>query len=201
VGKPAGKVGSYRPVSLTSCVVKTLERMIWTRLYTIAETRGMLHPTQAGFRKGRSCVDQILRISQAISDGFQEKKTGRTVMVLLDFSQAFDRVWREDLLGTLVEKGVPMQFVNWINSFLQNHQARVLLNNVLSHTRCIRHGVPQGSVLAPLLFLFGTPFYFLSTASQMSFHQTYSTQSSPTTSHYGHRPLQREGQIQNPGRG
>jgi hypothetical protein len=75
-------------------------------------------------------------------------------MALIDFSQAFDKVWREELLGILMEKGIPLQFVRWISSFLENRQARVLLNNVLSHIRPMKQGVPQGSVLAPLLFLF-----------------------------------------------
>ncbi len=73
-GKPPGAISPYRPVSLTSCVVKTMARVVHNRLYNLAETRGWLCSEQAGFRKLRSCEDQILRITQTISDGFQAAK-------------------------------------------------------------------------------------------------------------------------------
>ena len=92
-GKPASEVASYRPISLTSCVVKLLERMLADRLYYIAETKNLFSPFQAGSRRGRSCEDQILRIVQAIEDGFQKKPMHRSVLVLLDFSKACDTVW------------------------------------------------------------------------------------------------------------
>ena len=69
-GKSPCEVASFRPISLTSCVVKLLERIIADRLYYIAETNNMFSRFQAGFRKGRSCEDQITRIVQAIEDGF-----------------------------------------------------------------------------------------------------------------------------------
>ena len=93
-GKPAGSIESYRPVSLTSCIMKTMERMVHTRLYHLAEARGIFKHSQAGFRKNRSCEDQLLRMIQDVSDGFQEKKPRRTVMALLDLSRAYDRVWK-----------------------------------------------------------------------------------------------------------
>ena len=113
-GKPASSIESYRSVSLTSCIVKLLERMIFHHLYNLAESRGMCCHTQAGFRKNRSCEDQLIRISQNISDGFQECKPKRTVMALLDLSRAYDRVWKEHLLLCLFESGVPQSFIRWI---------------------------------------------------------------------------------------
>ena len=106
-GKPAGSVSSYRPVSLTSCVVKTLERMVSSRLANMAEENGWLSDHQAGFRRLRCCEDQVLRLSQDISDGFLQKKPLRTVLALLDFSKAFDTVWRDLLFIRLLRKGVP----------------------------------------------------------------------------------------------
>ena len=91
-GKPAGELKSYRPISLTSCVVKLFERMFADRLIHLAETNNWLHSAQAGFRRGRSCEDQILRMVQAISDGFQHKPMQPSVLVLLGFSQAFDTI-------------------------------------------------------------------------------------------------------------
>ena len=89
-GKSAREVASYRPISLTSCVVKLLERIIADRLYHIAETSNLLTKFQAGFRRGRSCEDQILRIKQAIEDGFQHKPMHHSIIALLDFSKAYD---------------------------------------------------------------------------------------------------------------
>ena len=109
---------------------------------------------QAGFRKNRSCEDQLIRISQNISDGFQERKPKRTVMAVLDLSRAYDRVWKEDLPLCLFESGVPLSFIRWIWAFLRKRQFRVLFNGNLSRTRWLVHGVPQGAVLSPMLFLF-----------------------------------------------
>ena len=153
-GKPASKVESYRPVCLTSCLAKTLERMVASRLQHMAETSGWWCPEQAGFRKLRCTEDQVLRLTQSISDGFQSRPAQRTVVALLDFSKAYDTVWREELLGDLVEAGVPKRFVLWLRGFLRNRQACVRIDGVQGRYRCFRQGLPQGSVLAPLLFLF-----------------------------------------------
>ncbi len=107
-GKPLGATSSYRSVSLTSCGVKTMERIVHNRLYNIAERRGWLSSEQAGFRKLRSCEDQILRITPTISDGVQVAKPQRSLMTLLDFSKAIDRVWREELLLAASSKGRPL---------------------------------------------------------------------------------------------
>ena len=152
--KPPGALASFRPVSLTSCVVKTMERMIAARLYNIAETRNMLSPLQAGFRKGRSCEDQILKIVQSIEDGFQQKPMKRSVLVMLDYSKAYDRVWQQRLLLSMDEKGVPMKFLRWLSAFLSNRLAKVRFQDCKSKTRVMRQGLPQGAVLSPLLFLF-----------------------------------------------
>ena len=129
--------------------------MVANRLKHIAEARGLWVDEQAGFRGLRSTEDQVLRISQSISDGFQQRpRPHRTVLALLDFSKAYDTVWRSDLLGALLSSGVPVQFIEWIRGFLTNRMARVRLNGVTGESRLFREGLPQGSVLSPLLFLF-----------------------------------------------
>ena len=120
----------------------------------MAEKRGWFNKIQAGFRKGRNCVDQILRLVQSIDDGFQARPMRRSVMALLDLSKAYDRVWREKLLLDMASKGVPLQFIRWISAFLMNRRGRVRYNNSLGKSRELKQGLPQGSVLAPLLFLF-----------------------------------------------
>ena len=153
-GKPASKVESYRPVCLTSCLAKTLERMVAARLQHMAEANGWWCREQAGFRKLRCTEDQVLRLTQSISDGFQRRPSQRTVMALLDFSRAYDTVWREELLKDLATAGVPTRFVLWLRGFLRNRQACVRVDGVQGRYRSFRQGVPQGSVLSPLLFLF-----------------------------------------------
>jgi hypothetical protein len=124
-GKPAEKVDSFRPVSLTSCIAKTLERMVAARLHYLAECRGWWSCKQAGFRRLHSTEDQVLRLSQSISDGFQARKPLRTVLALLDFSKAFDTVWRSRLLQGMLDKGVPRRYVQWVNGFLRNRRGTV----------------------------------------------------------------------------
>jgi hypothetical protein len=132
-----------------------MERMVAKRLQHLAESRGMLNSDQSGFCPKRSTKDQVIRLSQAISDGFQAKKPpNRMVHALLDFSKAYNKVWRADLLATMLRKRVPVCYVRWIQGFLSNRQARVCLNRAFSRSWVMHEGVPQGSVLAPLLFLF-----------------------------------------------
>ena len=73
--------------------------------------------------------------------------------MLLDFSSAYDTVWREKLLTSLYEQGIPLQFIRWLSCFLSNRVARVRLGDATSRARIMRLGLPQGSVLSPLLFV------------------------------------------------
>ena len=152
-GKPASEMSSFRPISLTSCIAKLLERLIATRMMHIVESRKLLSKAQCGGRRNRCCEDLLLRITQAISNGFQSKRPKKTVMVLFDYSKAFDTVWRQQLLIRLANKGIPMKFVKWFAAFLTNRQAKVLFGSTKSKSVEIKQGVPQGSVVAPLLFL------------------------------------------------
>ena len=153
-GKPAGEINSYRPISLTSCLGKVMERMIAGRLSFLAESREWFSDDQAGFRRLRSAEDQVLRITQSVHDGFQCRPTNRAVLALLDFSKAYDTVWRERLLGVLLDSGVPPRLVLWVRGFLSNRMARVRINGTVGRNIAFLQGLPQGSVLSPLLFLF-----------------------------------------------
>ena len=128
--------------------------MVAGRLAYLAEKEQWWCEDQAGFRRLRSCEDQVLRISQTISDGFQEKPSQRGVLVLLDYSKAYDTVWREELLLGMINKGVPARMVRWLVAFLRNRQARVRMDGQKGHSLKMRQGLPQGAVLSPLLFLF-----------------------------------------------
>ena len=93
MGKPLDSPASFRPISLTSCVSKLFERIILSRLLFFLESNSIFSPRQAGFRPGRSTLDQILYFSQSISDGFNKPRPGsRTILSTIDFSKAFDSV-------------------------------------------------------------------------------------------------------------
>ena len=151
-GKAPSEVASFRPI--TSCVVKLLERILADRLYYIAETNNMFGRFQAGFRKGQSCEDQVTRINQAVEEGFQQRPMQRSVLTLLDFSKAYDTVWREKLPLHMLNTDIPPTFICWIRSFLIDRRGSIQLFNVFSSCHSFTQGLPQGSVLAPLLFLF-----------------------------------------------
>ena len=151
-GKPDGQIGSFRPISLTSCVGKVAERLIQERLYWMLEHNRKLHPAQAGFRRKRSTSDQIARLQQLIHDGFQQSPAQKSIVILFDMRRAFDTVWHNGLLQKLKETGVGKCPLKWIKNFLSDRIAKVRYNNSDSRFRIFRAGVPQGSVLAPLLF-------------------------------------------------
>ena len=120
MGKPLDSPASFRPISLTSCVSKLYERIILSGLLFFLESNSILSPRQADFRHGRSTLDQILYLSQSISDGFNQPRPGsRTVLSTIDFSKAFDFVWHPALFHKLISAGLPPCFARWTHlSFL-----------------------------------------------------------------------------------
>ena len=152
-GKPSDSPSSYRPISLTLCTSKLFERMVLGRLTYFLELHDILSPVQAGFRPGRSTVDQVLLLSQSIADSFHQSKPGaRTVLATVDFAKAFDSVWHSALLSKLLSLDLPLCFVEWIRSYLSDRRSKVRICNSYSRPFRLRRGVPQGSVLGPVLF-------------------------------------------------
>ena len=146
-------VSSYRPIALTSAIGKLLERLIVNRLSWWLEAKSLLSPWQAGFRKRRCTIDQCLRFFQFVGDGFQSTNKERTVHVIFDYSMAYETLWRTGLLQKMLDIGVPLRFVQWTTAWLTNHIARVQLNGETGRCRTFKEGLPQGSVLSPLLFV------------------------------------------------
>ena len=146
-------MSSYRPIARTSNIGKLLERLIVNRLSWWLEAKSLINPWQAGFRKRRCTTDQCLRLSQFVSDGFQSTNKERTVLMLFDYSKACDSVCRTGLFQKMLDIGDPLRFVQWTSAWLSNRIARVQLNRVTGRCRTFKEGLPQGSVLSPLLFV------------------------------------------------
>ena len=114
MGKPLDSPASFRPISLTSFVSRLFERIILSRLLFFLESNSILSPRQADFRPGRSTLDQILFLSQSISDGFNKPRPGsRTILSTIDFSKAFDSIWHPALFHKLISAGLPPCFARW----------------------------------------------------------------------------------------
>ena len=146
-GKDKSKAESYRPISLTSCVGKLMERLINTRLMWHLEDKKHTTPEQAAFRQDRLTEDQITYIAQAIEDVFQDKK--RTFAVWIDLEKALDKVWKEGLKLKLHQCGVAGRKFKWIGQNMYNRKAKAHIKQQWSIKRTLRQGVPQGGVLSP----------------------------------------------------
>ena len=112
---------SYRPISLTSCLGKCIEKIIATRLYGFVEHNDILDKEQEGFRRFRGTSQALLRLTQDIKNGFNTKKTILAAMV--DMEKAYDSVWRDGLMYKLDKKGIQGRIWAWLNSFLKDRTA------------------------------------------------------------------------------
>ncbi len=149
-GKPPGEAESYRPISLTSCLWKVMEKMINNRLKWHLDHLNILPKVQTGFRRGCTTTDNLIRIESAIKSGFNSSHP--TTAIFLDISKAYDNTWIEGLLFKLTKANVKGRTLKWLQNFLTGRGIRTRVNNNLSEERKISIGVPQGSVLSPLLF-------------------------------------------------
>ena len=153
MGKLFDCPASFRPISLTSCVSKLFERIILSCLLFFLESNSILSLLQAGFSPGWFTLYQILYLSQSISNGFNKPRPGsRTILFTIDFSKAFGSVWHPALYHKLISAELPPCFARWTQSFLCDRRACVVFQNHKSRSFQVRRGVPQGSVLGPVLF-------------------------------------------------
>ena len=148
--KPETDPKSYRPISLLSCIGKVMERLLHSRLMYYLETNIKLSATQSGFRKRLCTLDQLSRLEHHIRCSLRNKYV--CLCVFIDFSSAFDCVWHIGLLYKLASMGVTGRLLNWIRAYLVGRSFRVFYQGMYSTDRPAKSGVPQGSVLSPLLF-------------------------------------------------
>ena len=142
---------NYRPISLTSVTCKVLERIIVQHVTQYLDANNIISEQQFGFRAGHSTVDQLILTYNDISLSADCGKS--TDLILFDFSKAFDLVNHTILITKLHHIGITGQVCDWIASFLSNRSMRVRVAGMLSHAVAVTSGVPQGSVLGPLLFI------------------------------------------------
>ena len=142
---------NYRPVSLTSQVCKVLESIVREKMFEHLKSNNLLSNEQHGFREGRSCLSNLLT---TLEDWTNILEDGDCVDVAyLDFRKAFDLVSHNHLLLKLKKHGINGQILNWIKAFLENRKQRVVIRSSKSEELDVLSGVPQGSVLGPILFL------------------------------------------------
>lgn len=134
--------GSFRPISLLSCVAKTMERIILKRLQWVT---GPLHPAIFAYRQGSGTPQCLATLLATIS-------SARTIAVFVDLEKAFELADPHIIADLLVKKGVKGQLLKWVFDFLQNRQGRVLFQGRSSPFHSHERGTPQGSVLSPYLF-------------------------------------------------
>ena len=144
-------ISNYRPISLLPILAKVFERIIFKNLYNYLTDNKLLTKNQSGFRPGDSCTNQLLSLVHEIHESFDRGFEVRSIY--LDMSKAFDKVWHEGLVFKLRQNGIEGKLLNLFENYLSNRKQRVVLNGMESKWGAIKAGVPQGSVLGPLLFL------------------------------------------------
>ncbi len=143
-------LGNYRQVSLLPSLQKTLERVVFNQVSAFLTQNNLLDSNQSGFRSGHSTETALLSVVEALRLARAASKS--SLLILLDLSAAFDTVNHQILLSTLLKKGISGTALQWFESYLSDRSFKVSWRGEVSKSQHLATGVPQGSVLGPLLF-------------------------------------------------
>lgn len=150
--KDKEQFNNYRPISLLSSISKIFEKIVYKRLYTFIEP--VLYNKQFGFRTKRSTIQAVMELCVDIMDSFENKQI--TMATFLDLSKAFDTIDHNILIGKLFKYGIRGIALDWFTSYLKDRKHFIQYKSQSSPINLIQTGVPQGSVLGPLLFIIYT---------------------------------------------
>ena len=149
-GKDPSNKNNYRPISLTSCVCKLLEKMVNARLTWHIRKEQILSPTQFGSQMNRSTIDSLSHLEDYIRRGFERKQI--TVALFFDIQKAYDTTWRYLILRTMKDNNIKGHLPIFIRNFMMERTFQVRIDNIYSRNFQLVNGVPQGSVLSGTLF-------------------------------------------------
>ena len=144
-------VSNYRPISLLNTIGKVFEKIVHKHVFNFFRDNNILTSLQSGFLPGDSTVNQLVDLYNTFCKALDDGKEVRAIFC--DISKAFDRVWHRGLLYKLRRAGITGSLLSWFSNYLQDRKQRVVLPGASSNWSTVQAGVPQGSILGPLLFL------------------------------------------------